>query len=797
MLLLLTKLSQAKILLHAGSDPHLKDYVGLTAFDHASRNEHADMFDLLSNFELRSPKPKQQEQERTGHGPLIWIDSICIDSRNNSERSAQVRVMDRIYTEAGYVVVWLGREDDLSKRAVEAVQKLYAIFTVSGTHLEKLMDSDIIPYGKNDPELFRSLEIPVVDAADWMGLAALYLRQYFRRTWTLQESVLACDSVAFLGTRVMPWFEFLMVTCGLSKWQSRFNRAQSASFQKDVTYPIETHAQLIWNLRWRNNADGLPEDARKMFLERNPFFSRGENKQSSLPLLDLLMETFMFSATDPRDRIYGLLGIASRNVESPQIYPDYDKPVEKLYAEVTRLIIAHLAELGTPKLETIAMVRDSQKRSIPSLPTWVPEFGLPNSAFWSNSYDAASRIELAEASEGRWNQLKVLGMRVDTIVAAANLRPAWERVTLFTLNPSWFSLVSRLSNPYPFTGQPRTEVLWRTLCGDQTLAVGQTPGTGQVPAPDEYGEQFKSLVCTMVLSERTRMAYMAPWAPREPVKEGKERQESTNLSFRPSPRSSAMLEETSPHSAFQSVEADLLPPLLEADSVSSDQDFPDPRLQPPHVQATLRSLEQLACDEGCSTPDRQRLVLEGRLPKYRYRYTMLDGQEPVAVFQNNHNNSDFVTAYTTRSGQRRLYITKRGYLGLGPMSLKEGDEVWVLAGSRVPFVLRRKSNDDGPDNIQKQQAVPSGEATAEGSHSAPGSESATSNEATARDKRPVYRAVEDHQQQQDNEGNIRHGHTEDSRPIYQLIGDSYVHGIMQGEAVEGVQREDFISIVLE
>lgn len=755
------------------------------------------MFDLLSNFELRSPKPEQQEQERTGHGPLIWIDSICIDSRNNSERSTQVRVMDRIYTQAGYVVVWLGREDDLSKRAVEAVQKLYAIFAVSGNHLEKLMDSDIIPYGRNDPELFRSLEIPVVDSADWMGLAALYLRQYFRRTWTLQESVLACDSVAFLGTRVMPWFEFLMVTCGLSKWQSRFNHAQSASFQKDVTYPIETHAQLIWSLRWRNKVDDLPEDVRKVFLKENPFFSRGENKQSSLPLLDLLFQTFMFKAMDPRDRIYGLLGIASRNAESPQIYPDYDKPVEKLYAEVTRLMIAHLVELGTPKLQTIAMVRDSQKRTIPSLPTWVPEFGLPNSTFWSNSYDAASRIELAEASEGRWNQLKVLGMKVDTVVAAANLRPVWERVTLFTLNPSWFSLVSRLSNPYPFTGQPRTEVLWRTLCGDQTFAVRQKSGTGKVPAPDEYGEQFKSLVCTMVLSESTRMAHMAPWAARELAKEEEERQESTNLSFNPSTRSPALLEETPFSSAFQSIEEDFLPPLLEADSVSSDPDYSDPRLRPPQVQATLRALDQLACDEGCSTPDRQRLDLEGRLPKYRYRYFMLDGQEPVAGFQDNHNNSDFVTAYTTRSGQRRLYTTKRGYLGLGPMSLKEGDEVWVLAGSRVPFVLRRKSNDHVPDNIQKQQAVPSGEATTEGSRPAPDGESATSNEAAARDKRPVYRAVEDHQQQQDDEGNIRHSHTDDSRPIYQLIGDSYVHGIMQGETVKGVQDEDFTPIVLE
>lgn len=33
--------------------------------------------------------------------------------------------------------------------------------------------------------------------------------------------------------------------------------------------------------------------------------------------------------------------------------------------------------------------------------------------------------------------------------------------------------------------------------------------------------------------------------------------------------------------------------------------------------------------------------------------------------------------------------TSRGYLGLAPLPARQGDEVWVFSGGRVPCVLRR------------------------------------------------------------------------------------------------------------
>ncbi|OHF02893.1 hypothetical protein CORC01_01651 [Colletotrichum orchidophilum] len=41
---------------------------------------------------------------------------------------------------------------------------------------------------------------------------------------------------------------------------------------------------------------------------------------------------------------------------------------------------------------------------------------------------------------------------------------------------------------------------------------------------------------------------------------------------------------------------------------------------------------------------------------------------------------------------RRLFITDEGYVGLGKLSSRVGDQVWVLAGGKVPYVMRPKED---------------------------------------------------------------------------------------------------------
>jgi hypothetical protein len=53
---------------------------------------------------------------------IIWIDAICIDQSNKTERSHQIPLMAEIYAKASRVVVWLGEEKDNSDQALEEVR---------------------------------------------------------------------------------------------------------------------------------------------------------------------------------------------------------------------------------------------------------------------------------------------------------------------------------------------------------------------------------------------------------------------------------------------------------------------------------------------------------------------------------------------------------------------------------------------------------------------------------------------------------------------------------------------------
>lgn len=73
----------------------------------------------------------------------------------------------------------------------------------------------------------------------------------------------------------------------------------------------------------------------------------------------------------------------------------------------------------------------------------------------------------------------------------------------------------------------------------------------------------------------------------------------------------------------------------------------------------------------------------------------------------NDNTEEEVLEFATRyhvmirmyNLQRRLFRTKKGYLGLGAHGLLKGDKVCILAGGAVPFILRARSTSDGYELI--------------------------------------------------------------------------------------------------
>lgn len=65
----------------------------------------------------------------------------------------------------------------------------------------------------------------------------------------------------------------------------------------------------------------------------------------------------------------------------------------------------------------------------------------------------------------------------------------------------------------------------------------------------------------------------------------------------------------------------------------------------------------------------------------------------VAEFRKNGTWSEVGESLRSMIVNQNFFITKRGYIGIGPPTVVKGDEVWVLFGGKVPFVLRPNTND--------------------------------------------------------------------------------------------------------
>lgn len=110
-------------LVRAGADMKLLDHGERTPLDCCTKGQKRD-WEKVAKF-LKDPQFRHDELQRLaidgvddatddlrGSG-LVWIDALCINQTDIDERSAQVRLMPQIYSNASCVIVWLGHVRDL------------------------------------------------------------------------------------------------------------------------------------------------------------------------------------------------------------------------------------------------------------------------------------------------------------------------------------------------------------------------------------------------------------------------------------------------------------------------------------------------------------------------------------------------------------------------------------------------------------------------------------------------------------------------------------------------------------
>jgi hypothetical protein len=82
--------------------------------------------------------------------------------------------------------------------------------------------------------------------------------------------------------------------------------------------------------------------------------------------------TMELDATNPRDKIYGLLGFPE--IAAIGVDPDYNQPVENVYTGFVRCFIQSERSLG---ILAVAGMQLAEENSDLELPSWVPDFRHP------------------------------------------------------------------------------------------------------------------------------------------------------------------------------------------------------------------------------------------------------------------------------------------------------------------------------------------------------------------------------------------------------------------------------------
>jgi len=234
---------------------------------------------------------------------MLWIDALSINQRDTRERSHQVQQMATIYNTAKGVLIWLGEwpkfadcphPDDCQMQWINALQKKEkeGLAEVS-YHVSKLF-VDVL-------------------ALPW-----------FSRLWVIQELALAkTDPFVLIGTSSVTWSELL----------------------DTVTYIIRTRSLPV------------PEEFVEQFSrDADRLLALGYIRSHSVryqSLFACLVRSQYAKASDPRDKVYGLLGLCDFQVTEPMVV-DYSKCLHYVFAEAT--LISLLEESALPYINPNAMM---------------------------------------------------------------------------------------------------------------------------------------------------------------------------------------------------------------------------------------------------------------------------------------------------------------------------------------------------------------------------------------------------------------------------------------------------------
>jgi hypothetical protein len=294
---------------------------------------------------------RNKHSERT-----LWIDAICINQKDLQERQSQVQLMKDIYTKSERVVIWLGPDP-----ASDGINRLFELIqTVTHIPNPQLSKKERAFFEMNVAEADRwyqgeertSSESPtkkdfVVPHQAIKGAVAILNRPWWSRVWTVQEMVLAPSAI---------------IMCG--------DLAASSSDVQEICTNVLMHT--VSDTFDTGDDDGIGDlgdlmsDPDGKLYIASVRLHRSSNTKTELGAL-LQLHRWL-RAKDPRDKVYGCLGIAESTYG---IEPDYTVSTVECYTRAAFNIIS-----GSRSLEIFSALRRPScvEATLTGLSSWVPDW---------------------------------------------------------------------------------------------------------------------------------------------------------------------------------------------------------------------------------------------------------------------------------------------------------------------------------------------------------------------------------------------------------------------------------------
>lgn len=275
----------------------------------------------------------------------LWIDAVCINQADLTEKGKQVSLMGEVYSLATDVLVWLG---DCTRKNEETVQNWMSEKYVQPPDRYGALLSEQLECYRDPRNQFRDR------TADEEAVHILLNVPWFTRTWVVQEACLARSLRFRYGRLVFSWSFLYGILYSIMTNPSMHPMRASRVRGSDRECAAVNFGIAIETLRTRL-AHGEPID-----------------------LVWLVKSHQTFEATNPRDKIYGSLGL-ERGPGKTAIVPNYRASVSTVFQEATEAMMEQMLFI----LQNAGLCYQEAAKNVPScpplLPSWVPDYSNSDS----------------------------------------------------------------------------------------------------------------------------------------------------------------------------------------------------------------------------------------------------------------------------------------------------------------------------------------------------------------------------------------------------------------------------------